>query len=224
MRIDFDWKPAKAASNAAKHGVTFQEAMTVFVDPFARTIPDPDHSAVWARQTSSGVGSTDRDRQCRRVRTRSGPESRELGFLNSADLASEQRKARYCWHVLRCRRFEGDHLVRGKSNADTSAGRPERHRFGVRARAQARVPRQLPAPRHRDRRGRLDRRAPRRRPMRDGDAVLGDAQLLRPHEQVDGRAGCGAWRAPRPAPAFAPRRARRRPSRHQCGRGGRAAR
>jgi uncharacterized DUF497 family protein len=41
MRIDFDWDPAKAASNAAKHGVTFEEAMTVFRDPLARSILDP---------------------------------------------------------------------------------------------------------------------------------------------------------------------------------------
>jgi uncharacterized protein len=40
MRIDFDWDPAKAASNAAKHGVTFEAAMTVFHDPLARSILD----------------------------------------------------------------------------------------------------------------------------------------------------------------------------------------
>lgn len=43
MRIDFDWDPAKAASNAQKHGVTFEEAMAVFRDPLARSILDPDH-------------------------------------------------------------------------------------------------------------------------------------------------------------------------------------
>ena len=46
MRIDFAWDPAKAASNAAKHGVRFQEATTVFVDPFAVTILDP---GPWSR-------------------------------------------------------------------------------------------------------------------------------------------------------------------------------
>jgi hypothetical protein len=40
MRIDFDWDPAKAASNAAKHGVTFEQAMAVFQDPLARSILD----------------------------------------------------------------------------------------------------------------------------------------------------------------------------------------
>jgi len=42
VRIDFDWDPAKAASNAVKHDVTFEEAMTVFRDPLARSILDPE--------------------------------------------------------------------------------------------------------------------------------------------------------------------------------------
>lgn len=42
--IRFDWDGQKARSNLAKHGVSFDEAKTVFEDPFAITIPDPDHS------------------------------------------------------------------------------------------------------------------------------------------------------------------------------------
>lgn len=42
--IDFEWDPDKAASNELKHGVSFSEARTVFVDPYARVIDDPDHS------------------------------------------------------------------------------------------------------------------------------------------------------------------------------------
>src|SRR6266511_5839416 len=44
MRIDFDWDPAKAAVNAAKHGIGFEEAMTVLSDPLALSIYDTDHS------------------------------------------------------------------------------------------------------------------------------------------------------------------------------------
>ncbi len=40
----FDWDPAKAEANLRKHGVSFEEACTIFVDPLARTIPDPQHS------------------------------------------------------------------------------------------------------------------------------------------------------------------------------------
>lgn len=40
----FEWDPVKAASNERKHGVTFVEASTVFGDPNARVIDDPEHS------------------------------------------------------------------------------------------------------------------------------------------------------------------------------------
>lgn len=36
--------PAKATANFEKHGVTFEEALTVFMDPPARIHEDPDHS------------------------------------------------------------------------------------------------------------------------------------------------------------------------------------
>ncbi|MDR2379922.1 MAG: BrnT family toxin [Bifidobacteriaceae bacterium] len=42
--IRFVWDEAKAATNLAKHDVSFSEARTVFLDPHARVIPDPDHS------------------------------------------------------------------------------------------------------------------------------------------------------------------------------------
>jgi uncharacterized DUF497 family protein len=42
--MEFEWDPKKAGANARKHGVTFQEAATVFGDPLAITFEDPDHS------------------------------------------------------------------------------------------------------------------------------------------------------------------------------------
>jgi uncharacterized DUF497 family protein len=42
--IEFAWDRRKARSNLVKHGVSFQEAQTVFVDENARLIDDPDHS------------------------------------------------------------------------------------------------------------------------------------------------------------------------------------
>lgn len=44
MGIVFDWDPRKAKSNHAKHGVSFEEASTVFGDPLSLTIVDPAHS------------------------------------------------------------------------------------------------------------------------------------------------------------------------------------
>jgi uncharacterized DUF497 family protein len=41
----FEWDESKAAANLAKHGVSFEEATTVFGDPLSDTFDDPDHSA-----------------------------------------------------------------------------------------------------------------------------------------------------------------------------------
>ncbi len=41
MTRDFEWDPDKAESSLDKHGVTFEEALTVFDDPLAGTMPDP---------------------------------------------------------------------------------------------------------------------------------------------------------------------------------------
>jgi uncharacterized DUF497 family protein len=42
--IAFAWDRRKARSSTAKHGVSFEEAQTVFLDEHARLIDDPDHS------------------------------------------------------------------------------------------------------------------------------------------------------------------------------------
>jgi len=42
--MHFEWDPAKAKANKRKHGLSFEEAETVFFDENALVIPDPDHS------------------------------------------------------------------------------------------------------------------------------------------------------------------------------------
>ncbi len=42
--LSFEWDPVKARSNLQKHGITFDEASTVFADPLSITINDPLHS------------------------------------------------------------------------------------------------------------------------------------------------------------------------------------
>ena len=44
MARTFEWDPLKARINVRKHGVSFDEASTVFNDPLSRTFDDPDHS------------------------------------------------------------------------------------------------------------------------------------------------------------------------------------
>ena len=54
----FEWDPNKAEINKAKHGVSFDEATTVFGDPLALTFGDPDHSEGEFRYLTFGVSST----------------------------------------------------------------------------------------------------------------------------------------------------------------------
>jgi hypothetical protein len=42
--ITFLWDKKKSKTNLEKHGVSFDEAKTVFSDEYGRLIPDPDHS------------------------------------------------------------------------------------------------------------------------------------------------------------------------------------
>lgn len=44
MGATFEWDPLKDETNRRKHGVSFTEAISAFMDPLSITIPDPDHS------------------------------------------------------------------------------------------------------------------------------------------------------------------------------------
>jgi hypothetical protein len=44
MGATFEWDPTKDEANRTKHGVSFREAISAFMDPLSITIPDPDHS------------------------------------------------------------------------------------------------------------------------------------------------------------------------------------
>ncbi|KZL50684.1 BrnT family toxin [Nodularia spumigena] len=53
--MEFEWNPDKATLNIEKHGVSFQEAATVFNDQLSVTFPDPDHSIGENRYVIIGV-------------------------------------------------------------------------------------------------------------------------------------------------------------------------
>ena len=60
MSFLFEYDPAKAASNLKKHGVSFAEAMTVFDDPLASTLPDDQHSLDESRYITLGMSGRQR--------------------------------------------------------------------------------------------------------------------------------------------------------------------
>ena len=55
--LRFEWDDKKNTINMQKHGISFEEAKTVFYDPDALLIPDPDHSIVEERFLILGVDS-----------------------------------------------------------------------------------------------------------------------------------------------------------------------
>ena len=52
--VEFEWSPAKAASNLRKHKVSFNLAATVFHDPYMRSVPDEGHSMFEQRWITMG--------------------------------------------------------------------------------------------------------------------------------------------------------------------------
>ncbi|MFM7073955.1 MAG: BrnT family toxin [Planctomycetota bacterium] len=71
MPLEFEWDSEKASSNVTKHGVTFDEAITVFADPLAVIFDDDGHSQDELREIIVGqsvlgrlllVSFTERDR------------------------------------------------------------------------------------------------------------------------------------------------------------------
>jgi uncharacterized DUF497 family protein len=55
--LSFEWDERKAAANLRKHGVSFDEAKSVFQDANAQLIDDPDHSHVEERFVLLGLSS-----------------------------------------------------------------------------------------------------------------------------------------------------------------------
>jgi len=54
MSIQFEWNTEKAATNLRKHGVSFDEASTVFGDPLAVIFDDLEHSTDETRELIIG--------------------------------------------------------------------------------------------------------------------------------------------------------------------------
>lgn len=60
MATEFEWDEAKAGLNSSKHGISFQEAQTVFDDPLYVDFYDPDHSDEEDRYIILGVSERGR--------------------------------------------------------------------------------------------------------------------------------------------------------------------
>lgn len=82
MKLHFEWDEEKAKASLKKHGVGFDEATTVFTDPFSITIHDPDHSA--DEQRYIDIGSSDKGRVLVVVYTERGSNKRIVSCRKAA--------------------------------------------------------------------------------------------------------------------------------------------
>lgn len=85
--MEFEWDPEKAARNDRKHGVTFREAASVFGDPLATTVADPDHSEYEDRFLT--VGRSNYGRMLIVAHTDRGDSVR---IINARELTRAERK------------------------------------------------------------------------------------------------------------------------------------
>jgi len=60
MDLQFEWDEAKATANVHKHGVSFEEAITIFDDPNTITIFDVEHSDAEDRFVDVGLSASGR--------------------------------------------------------------------------------------------------------------------------------------------------------------------
>ena len=85
----FEWDSEKAETNLIKHGISFEEAATVFYDLLSLTVPDPVHSDEENRFIITGF--SDKQRQLVVVHTDRGDKIRII----SARLATSSEKRKY---------------------------------------------------------------------------------------------------------------------------------
>jgi uncharacterized protein len=113
--VDFEWDSVKAAKNLRKHGVSFEEASSVFYDPLATTGADPDHSENEDSLITFGASSAGRllvvsHIECNEVMRISALAERPLmkgGFMKKAKAATDDLRAEY-------KRSDFKKLERGK--------------------------------------------------------------------------------------------------------------
>lgn len=112
----FEWNVSKAAANLRKHGVSFNEAASVFFDPLSATGDDPDHSVGEKRFVTFGTSSSgrllvvahvDRDSAIRIITAREATGRKGRSMKKTKTLSSGELRPEY-------KRSDFRELVRGK--------------------------------------------------------------------------------------------------------------
>lgn len=93
MEFVFEWDVSKAQSNFRKHGISFEEAKTVFADPFLLTYPDDFHSEAEDRLIS--IGHSGRQRLLLVVHTERAQDNELLIRIISSRKATAAERETY---------------------------------------------------------------------------------------------------------------------------------
>jgi uncharacterized DUF497 family protein len=97
MQLSFEWDEDKARENLKKHKIRFEEARTVFTDPFSITIADPGHSMDELRYID--IGTSDKNRVLVVVYTERGSKIRliiEFRISNETHAISKVSQMHKC--------------------------------------------------------------------------------------------------------------------------------
>jgi uncharacterized protein len=88
---DFQWDPAKAVSNVRKHGVTFDQASTVFLDAFALTVFDEAHSEDEDRRFTLGYDLSGRLLAIAHTYSVAGPHKVRVRIIPAREATKSER-------------------------------------------------------------------------------------------------------------------------------------
>lgn len=91
-QLDLLWDPAKAASNQAKHGVTFAQAATVLLDALALTVFDAEHSEFEDRWFTLGLSSERKLLAVSHTYTTTGPHRVQVRMISAREATRNERR------------------------------------------------------------------------------------------------------------------------------------
>jgi uncharacterized DUF497 family protein len=92
LAIDFEWDANKAASNLTKHGVTFEQAATVFIDALALTVFDEAHSDYEERWFTLGHTDSGNLLAVSHTYVATGPASARVRIISARPATKQERR------------------------------------------------------------------------------------------------------------------------------------
>ena len=90
---DFEWDPAKALANIRKHGVSFEEAASVLLDPLALTVYDDANSQLDERWFTLGQDLTGKLLAVAHTHEMTGPANVRVRIISARKATRQERRS-----------------------------------------------------------------------------------------------------------------------------------